>query len=45
MLIVELEEFISVIDFIVRKNYLMNSNYSYLSKRNRCDYNYIIKIL
>ncbi len=32
MLIVELEEFISPIDYIVKKNYLQNLNYGYQSK-------------
>jgi hypothetical protein len=34
MQIVELGEYISLIDFIVKKNYLQNLNYFYLSKNN-----------
>ncbi len=34
MLTVELEESISLIDYIVKNNYHLNSNYSYLYKNN-----------
>ena len=37
MPIVELEEYISQIDFIQKKNYPMNLSYSCQSKRNKCD--------
>ena len=37
MPIVELEEYISQIDFIQKKNYPMNLSFSYQSKRNKCD--------
>jgi len=32
---VELEEFISLIDCILKKNFQMNSNFSFLFKKNR----------
>jgi len=44
MLIVELEEFISQIDSILKKNYQMNLNSSYQSKKNKCDSIFILKL-
>ncbi len=38
MLIAELEEFTSQIDYIVKKNYHQNSNYSYQFKNNNDNY-------
>ena len=44
MQIAELEESTSLIDYILKKSYQMNSNYFYQFKKNRCEhlfYNFI----